>query len=162
MNRSITPLIIALILSAACSHTPPPTMGTDSGTPIIIGSEQRQQVVSTARAMIGTAYQYGGSSPDRGFDCSGLVHYAHDRAGKKVPRTVLLQRKLATPVALSQLQPGDLLFFGTRTKSRHIGIYIGNGEFIHAPSTGGHVRTDRIESPYWKKRILGAGKLIDT
>ena len=120
-------------------------------------NSQRQEVVRRARAMVGTPYLYGGASPDTGFDCSGLVHYIYLQTGRTLPRTASQQLKHAKPVKLSQVRPADLLFFDTRVDGGHIGIYLGEGRFIHAPSTGGKVRIDRLNNAYWRNRVLGAG-----
>jgi cell wall-associated NlpC family hydrolase len=113
--------------------------------------------LQTLEQLIGTPYRYGGTSPERGFDCSGLVQYAYARAGVRIPRTVARQWRQAHPVAWSTLRPGDLVFFDTSAKGGHVGVYVGNGEFIHAPSSGGRVRRDRLDNPYWRPRIRGLG-----
>jgi len=151
---AIGPLLAAsLLLLWGCSSAP-----NDDGLDTSAKDEgQRQEVVDNATALIGTPYRYGGANPDRGFDCSGLVHYVYLQAGRKVPRTVSRQKKYARPVQLSQVRPGDLLFFDTRADGGHIGIYLGEGRFVHAPSTGGSVRIDRLNDAYWRNRVLGAG-----
>ncbi|MBT8422211.1 MAG: C40 family peptidase, partial [Gammaproteobacteria bacterium] len=94
----------------------------------------------TARKMIGVDYAYGGHSPDTGFDCSGLVYYAHKVNGIQVPRTAAAQFRFADPVPRDALRPGDLMFFRTSgRKISHVGIYLGPGHFLHAPGTGKHV-----------------------
>ena len=100
---------------------------------------ERQYVVRTAQSMIGKPYRYGGDSPSRGFDCSGLVQYSHRVAGIDVPRTSTQQHRSARAIALHDLQPGDLLFFRIQGKTGHVGIYLGEGRFVHAPSSGKHV-----------------------
>lgn len=116
----------------------------------------RQAVVASARHMLGKPYRFGGNSP-RGFDCSGLVWYAHRHAGISVPRTARSQRSAANPVSVAQLNPGDLLFFRIGRGSDHVGIYIGEGKFIHAPSAGKGVATARLSEPYWSSRLSSAG-----
>lgn len=118
---------------------------------------ERQYVVRTAQSMIGKPYRYGGNSPSRGFDCSGLVEYAHRVAGIPVPRTTTQQHSTARPVALNDLRPGDLLFFRIQGKTGHVGIYLGDGRFVHAPSGGKRVSTARLDNVYWKPRLIGAG-----
>lgn len=115
-------------------------------------------VVKTARQQIGVPYRYGGSTP-RGFDCSGLVHYAYQRAGIEVPRTTggLLRR--AHRVPLSQLRPGDVLFFRVAPpKISHVGIYIGHGRFVHSPSSGKSVSYASLNDQYWSRHIISAGR----
>lgn len=121
--------------------------------------EKRLEVVGTALAQLGTPYTYGGATPQTGFDCSGLVHYSLGNAGIEVPRTAAEQLNLAHRKALSAVLPGDLLFFHT-AKSNHVGIYLGNGKFIHAPSGGKYVRLSSIHRPYWQKHFTGAGSYL--
>ncbi|MGM0677738.1 C40 family peptidase [Ectothiorhodospira marina] len=121
-------------------------------------SEQRAGVVFAALNQVGTPYQYGGQSPREGFDCSGLVWYTHQHAGLSVPRTAREQSGRMKPVATRSLKPGDLLFFRTKGAGpSHVSIYIGDGHFVHAPSSGRSVSTERLDNPYWSRRFLHAG-----
>jgi murein DD-endopeptidase len=146
----------ALLLIASCStrlaNTDRPTLGH---TGVAAGKE----VVAVAKTLIGAPYQYGGTTPD-GFDCSGLVHYAYKEAGLNIPRTTREQLRYAQRVRASNLRPGDVLFFRVSDrKVTHVGIYTGDGRFIHAPSAGGHVAYARMDNPFWEKRLVGAGRL---
>lgn len=124
-----------------------------------VGSAADTSALTIARDMIGVPYRYGGSSP-RGFDCSGLVYYSYRKAGIEVPRTTGEQYRQSRRVKMSSLQPGDLIFFKiSRTKLSHVGIYAGDGRFIHAPSSGKHVSYAVITDPYWESRVVGAGRL---
>lgn len=111
-----------------------------------------------AREQIGRPYLFGGTDPKRGFDCSGLIQFAYKTAGVQLPRDTRSQyqhsKRTDTP------EPGDLVFFviNGRTIS-HAGIYIGNSMMIHSPSSGGRVEITRFDTPYWKKRFHGFGKL---
>ena len=146
---------LALLLLAGCGGGAPlQRSGVDDGGPV---AGDGGAVVASARRMIGTPYRFGGATPQQGFDCSGLVQYSYARAGLRVPRTVSQQKRAASPRNPGQLRPGDLLFFDTRYKGGHVGIYAGDGRFIHAPSSGGRVRMDRLDDPYWRRRIVGAG-----
>jgi cell wall-associated NlpC family hydrolase len=111
----------------------------------------RDSIVALARAQIGRKYVWGGESPDHGFDCSGLVQYVLSALHLEVPRTAKLLAKSGTAVAkdTSVLRPGDLLLFGkTKTgAASHVGIYIGDGHFIHASSSAGHVVESSIDRP---------------
>ena len=121
----------------------------------VAGDPQRSRVIATIRNMIGAPYQYGGITPS-GFDCSGLVWYSHKRAGIQIPRTASQQYKAGRKISAGDLEPGDLLFFRiSRTRTEHVATYIGNGVFVHAPSSGKKVTTERLDSPYWNKRLLG-------
>ena len=111
-----------------------------------------------AAGMLGTPYRYGGASP-RGFDCSGLVYFAYRKAGIPVPRTTGAQLHYAHPVHPSRLRPGDLLFFRLTSRTvSHVGIYAGDGRFIHAPSRGKRVSYASLDNPYWQQRIVAAGR----
>lgn len=126
--------------------------------PASLPTEASHPGVRVATAMLGAPYRYGGSSP-RGFDCSGLVYYAFRETGMRVPRTTGAQLRHAQPVALSQLQPGDLLFFRQRSsRVSHVGIYVGDGWFIHAPSRGKRVSYESMQNSYWKPRLVAAGR----
>ncbi len=104
--------------------------------------------------MIGKPYRYGGASPGSGFDCSGLVAYGFKQAGISLPRSTDAQRSASRPIKQSELRRGDLLFFNQEGKRfGHVGIYLGRGMFVHAPSSGKFVRSDRLEAPYWKKHL---------
>jgi cell wall-associated NlpC family hydrolase len=116
----------------------------------------RSVVVSAARRAIGAPYRYGGNTP-AGFDCSGLVQHAHAMAGIEIPRTTAAQWRRGRAPGRRNLLPGDLLFFapGDR-KDRHVGIYEGNGMFIHAPSSGKPVGRASLDNPYWRSRLIGS------
>jgi len=114
--------------------------------------------LSIARDMVGTPYRYGGASP-RGFDCSGLVFYSYRKAGFEVPRNSYEQYRQSQRVQLDNLKPGDLVFFSlSNSKPSHVGIYEGNGRFVHAPSSGKHVSYASLSNPYWRSRVIGAGR----
>ncbi len=118
-------------------------------------SPQRRELLSLTRALLGTPYRYGGSDT-RGFDCSGLVHYVHGRTGVHVPRTASMQWRAARRPARDYLLPGDLVFFSLDgDKSNHVGIYEGDGVFIHAPSAGKRVSRASLDNPYWRRRLRG-------
>lgn len=112
----------------------------------------RDSIVALARAQIGTRYRMGGESPKKGFDCSGLVQYVMAALNLAVPRTARLQAKtgLALGRDTSQLLPGDLLTFGKGKKGSvsHVGIYVGDGRYVHASSVAGHVIESSIDRPY--------------
>ena len=149
-----------LLFLAACSTRAP--QRSESGAPLEQDlTQDREQLVEIARQLIGVPYRYGGSEPDDGFDCSGLVFYSYRRGGVSVPRTAAQQRRHALPVSAAELLPGDLDFFATRAKGGHVGIYSGNGRFIHAPSSGGRVREEQLNNAYWRTRWLGGGNLLD-
>jgi cell wall-associated NlpC family hydrolase len=114
-----------------------------------------------AMSYIGTPYRAGGSSPEVGFDCSGLVQYVYGRgAGIALPRTTQEMSAAGTPVDASDLQAGDLVFFNTlRRPYSHVGIYIGDHRFIHAPTAGGSVEIVDMRRRYWQSRFNGARRI---
>ena len=118
-------------------------------------------VLFRAIGLVGTPYRYGGNTPAGGFDCSGLVGYVfREAAGLTLPRTSQAIADVKVPkVEHKRLRPGDLVFFGKR-KVNHIGIYVGEGRFVHAPSSGGTVRMDRLDGHYWKDHYLYAKRVL--
>ena len=117
----------------------------------------------TAQAMLtlGARYRFGGSSPLTGFDCSGLVTHVFEQAwGVALPHNVQAQSRIGLPVKRDELKPGDLVFYNTRNRPySHVGIYLGDGRFIHAPRPGKRVRVESLESRYWMGRFNGARRL---
>jgi len=120
-----------------------------------------QEMVMYAMGLIGIRYTFGGRSPDTGFDCSGLVRYVFARVtGRSLPPTSFEQSTLGTSVQPSALEPGDLVFFNTRgQRFSHVGIYVGEGRFIHAPSRGGRVHIVDMNNRYWVSRFDGARRI---
>jgi cell wall-associated NlpC family hydrolase len=114
--------------------------------------------VGLAHELIGTPYRWGGASP-AGFDCSGLVYYTFREAGIDVPRTSQQQYRVARPVPLEAVEPGDLLFFAQRGRIFHVGIYAGDGHFIHAPVAGRPVSVARLDDQYYRRHFAGAGRV---
>lgn len=128
-------------------------------TPSSPSANAAQQGAAIAQSMAGSPYRYGGATP-HGFDCSGLVYYAYRKAGISVPRTTQAQYRRSERIALTDIHRGDLLFFKLASRGvSHVGIYTGNGKFIHAPSNGKRVSYAQLENPYWKKRLLAAGRI---
>lgn len=112
--------------------------------------------VRYALELVGTPYVWGGNTQE-GLDCSGLVQYSYALAGLELPRVTLKQRSASRAVSRKQLRPGDLLFFHIDGKRySHIGIYIGDGRFVHAPRTGKLVSTASLDNPYWQRNFGGA------
>lgn len=119
-------------------------------------------LVRTARRYLGLRYRYGGSSPSRGFDCSGFVYFLLSRYGIRAPRTAAELFRMGVPVKKSALRPGDLVFFRNTARRRgitHVGIYIGDGKFIHASSGRGRVTVTPLSDPYYAARFAGARRL---
>ena len=152
-RRHLCAGVIVLLVGAAqgCATTHP-------AGGIEAGSDHGAAVRDAAARVVGAPYRYGGSTP-QGFDCSGLVYYAHRQAGIPVPRTTGAQLRGARPVPLDELRVGDVLFFELEGKKvSHVGIYAGAGRFIHAPSSGKRVSYASRRSPFWRTRLMGAGR----
>ena len=121
-----------------------------------------QDVAIYALGLIGVDYRFGGDSPEGGLDCSGLVRYVFQQVtGVTLPRTSKELSRLGNRVATGDLQPGDLVFFNTRRfQFSHVGIYLGENRFIHAPNTGSEVEIAQLSEAYWQKHFNGARRLV--
>lgn len=152
--RAPLPVLFAILLLAGCASAPPrvreaPAAVTTTGL----------SLASTALAQLGRPYKYGGNGP-QAFDCSGLVYFIHGQLGIQVPRTTEDQFRAARPVARDRLAPGDLLFFRIDgRKPSHVGIYAGEGRFVHAPQTGRPVEVQPLGDSWYSRRLLKAGRL---
>lgn len=159
-------LIICLLLAAAlaaCSGAPRKTSSSYSGQPAItLNANERGHVVLMALGLLETDYTYGGSHPGTGFDCSGLVAYVFNHAASQpLPHNTAAIAQLSKPISKRHLKAGDFVFFNTLNRPfSHMGIYIGNNEFVNAPSSGGRVRIDSLDNPYFAKRFESARTLF--
>lgn len=151
---------------AACSSTPPAPGGR-----LVPATFRNEQLASPVAREVGmfslmllkTGYQFGGKNPAAGLDCSGLVTYVYREAAdmRLVANAAMLARE-GREVAVDQMRTGDLVFFNTLGRPfSHVGIYLGNGEFIHAPSSRGQVRVEKITTPYWSQRFEMARTLLN-
>lgn len=115
-----------------------------------------------ALSLVGTPYRYGGNTPQTGFDCSGLVNYVfRDMLELRLPRTSRELAQVQGPkVSPERLASGDLVFFGSGSAVNHVGIYVGEGRFVHAPTTGGTVRLDHLDGHYWRDHYSGARRVL--
>jgi cell wall-associated NlpC family hydrolase len=120
-----------------------------------------QEVLMNALSLTGIKYKYGGSSPETGFDCSGFVRYVFQQAASlTLPHSTRALSQLGQVIPLEQLKPGDLVFFDTlKSAFSHVGIYLGDSRFIHAPSAGGNINVVNMNDAYWAKRFNGARRL---
>ncbi len=131
---------------------------TPAGSPLV--GTGGYDVSGTALSLRGTPYRNGGTDPG-GFDCSGFVWYVFGQHGVAVPRTVAEQYGAGGSVAPADLQAGDLVFFATAgSGASHVGIVVGGDSFVHAPSSSGVVRVERLGATYWLSRFLGARRLL--
>ena len=140
-------------------HNPP--RGLVPAQPAQQASREQSEMLFQVLTSIGVDYKYGGSSYATGFDCSGLVaHVYHEGYGITLPRNTSGQSRVGQPVAEGDLRPGDLVFYNTLDRPfSHVGIYLGDGRFIHAPKTGAAVRIENLRSSYWSKRWNGARRI---
>lgn len=123
------------------------------------GRSLGDEIAIRAIGLVGHSYRYGGADLD-GFDCSGLVLFIHEQLGLSVPRTAAEQHKAAQAVARGELQPGDLLFFRTRGSGiSHVGVYIGENRFVHAPQSGRLIELRSIDDTYYGRHLVAAGRL---
>jgi cell wall-associated NlpC family hydrolase len=159
--------VLLCLLSGACATTgaiprpfPRPGEATPAGgdfpAPVGTAGGGGYAIAGTALGLRGVPYRNGGSDPT-GFDCSGFVWYVFLQHGIDLPRTVTEQFQNGRSVPAEQVQPGDLVFFRTAGRNvSHVGMAIGGEEFVHAPSSRGEVRVERLTSSYWQPRFAGA------
>lgn len=148
MKISLKPFLAAMACLALSSA---PALATSSFT------QFGQEVVYSAKQQIGLPYVWGGEDPNRGFDCSGLIKYTFQEFNVNLPHRADLQYKYGNPVAKSGLQAGDVVFFATGGYPiGHVGIYVGDNQFIHAPRRGRPVQVDSLASGYYSQHFVGA------
>lgn len=154
-------LTSAAVLLVGCGTVRTPSSGSADATPwptqrsvgTTLSDEQAHGIAIHALGLVGTPYRYGGNTPESGFDCSGLIGYVYrNQVGTAPPRTVAQLSGWGQVIDSSELRTGDLVVFGRGRNPSHAGIYVGEGRFVHAPSTGGEVRMDHLESKYWARQ----------
>jgi cell wall-associated NlpC family hydrolase len=161
-------LVLApVLLLSACSvlaPAPPPPVPRASDTAAALAlpdgarAEEGASIAALAATLIGTPYHFGGADA-QGFDCSGLALYVHERVGIAIPRTAAEQQREAQPVPLAELQPGDLVFFRIGARHvNHVGVYSGEGRFIHAPHAGVAVTSADLQDGYYARHLVSAGR----
>ena len=170
--RAAGPCLLSVLLAgvlAGCGGSretvrpSPPTPSGDWARNAPSDPAASNSVLMRAISLVGTPYRYGGNTPQTGFDCSGLVNYVYDdMLAKKLPRTSTALAAYQGPrITPRQLAAGDLVFFGSRGQVSHVGIYVGDGRFVHAPSSGGTVRLDHLDGAYWRDHYSGATRVIN-
>jgi len=178
IGRGTTTLLLAATISllTACSSAPArkkqPTYKTSHSSladlparaPSAASAGEANDILFRAIGLVGTPYRWGGNTPDSGFDCSGLVDYIYrTAAGINLPRTSHdMSRMDGQKVRhMTQLASGDLVFFATSGGISHVGVYVGKGRFVHAPNSGGTVRLDDIDGPYWGDHFAYGKRLLN-
>ena len=165
-------LLLLAALLAGCGQTPT-RQGTYPGKPYsgapaarnwfaLPSDDHAQEIVLYALGLLDTGYRFGGKNPEAGLDCSGMVSYIVEQvSGRKLPYNAAGIAERTRPISTRAIQPGDLVFFNTLGRSySHMGIYLGDGKFIHAPNSRGKVRVDRMDSRYYADRFEGARTLL--
>ena len=165
-------MLLAVLASASCASSgaaptpmpfprprgaPAPPVPTPAGPVTVSGAGG---LTRTALSLRGTPYRFGGADPS-GFDCSGFVQYVFEQHSVFLPRQVVDLYQVGTPLGPTEVEPGDLLFFSTIAPgASHVGLALGQKEFIHAPSERGNVRVERLDSSYWSERFIGARRVL--
>jgi len=146
------PLLLALLLVGCSSPAPRSDNASD---------DRMNDLVMYVMSLADTPYRYGGNSADSGFDCSGFVgHVYRHELDISLPRTSREISRVGEPIEQSELRPGDLVFYNTlRQPFSHVGIYVGDGKFVHSPKRGDRIRVEPMHYTYWKSRFNGARRL---
>jgi cell wall-associated NlpC family hydrolase len=159
--RSLLPILAAAVIVMGCSSNETMPAGSLQRSGNIVRPVQVSMAGDRAAAIalqqVGTPYRYGGKGPN-GFDCSGLAYYSYAKAGKNIPRTTSGQWSGLLPVDSRSMRAGDLLFFNISGKMSHVGIYLGGGRFVHAPSSGKVVSVESLASDFYRDAFIRAGR----
>ena len=149
--------LLVLVVPIGCA-TLPPDLPKSETAPV---GEKRAEALLQALLTLGLDYRNRGNSPETGFDCSGLVaHVFREAYGIRLPQNARAQSEYGVRVSLAELRAGDLVFYNTLNRPfSHVGIYLGDGRFVHAPKTGAQVRVESIQGRYWMKRFDGARRI---
>lgn len=175
MNKTVYLILLSasLMLLSACgefnhqrqrtaaSPAPVPGKAVVAKAPQGTTGAERQKVMKVARDLLGTPYRYGGTTPRKGFDCSGFTSWVFRQVGVQLPRTAAAQYQRSHRIRRAELKVGDLLFFKIDgRKISHVAIYAGDDRFIHAPSSGKKVSFGTLDNPYWIKHWVGSGRYL--
>lgn len=160
-GASLATALAAALLLGGCAWQPvepPPGDYEVPASPVAQQATVGDRAAAIALQQVGIPYRYGGQTP-AGFDCSGLVHYAYGQAGRAVPRTTGALWSRTRPVARDELRVGDLLFFSIDGKMQHVGLYVGEGRFAHAPASGRTVTVESLSADFYRQAFLRGGRL---
>ena len=172
MKHHLSALFFLTLLLAACSSGPVRKPVSNNAKPSLpaLSSErlriedtyQANEIVLFSLGLLDTGYRFGGKNPEAGLDCSGMVGYVVEQTtGLRLPHNAAKIAEQTRPIERHELRPADLVFFNTSGQAfSHMGIYLGDGKFIHAPSSGGRVRVDLLDSAYFANRFSGARTLF--
>ena len=154
-KRYVLCLLAFVLMISGCAAT--------RENPNRTGSAKADQIIQTARSLIGTPYSWGGTDPSTGFDCSGYVRYVFAQNGYALPRSTVEQTMVGQPISRRGLAPGDIVIFrlpGGGQRGLHTGIYLGEGTFIHSPRRGESVKVENINSDHWVRWYVGARRIL--
>jgi len=160
--------LVGFIFLTACSSRTPiiEPVAAPKAPASVMFNPAADDVLFRAIGLVGTPYVWGGNTPSSGFDCSGLIGFVYnDVAGIRLPRTTQQMIEMKGPIVpRSKLRSGDIIFFSTAGHGRvsHAGIYVGDGRFVHAPSSGGTVRLDSVNAKYWNSAYLQAKRVLNS
>lgn len=164
MNRNVFAIFFLALWLSACGHEPVRRVATEESRPVkptvvrkAIKRTLGEQAAVIAVQQVGVPYRYGGSTT-KGFDCSGLVQYAYANAGKRIPRTTGGQWQELSPVDEQRIRVGDVLFFKIEGKVSHVGLYLGDRRFVHAPSSGKQVSVENLDSEFYRRAFVRAAR----
>ena len=163
--------LVAVLLLTGCGHEAPRARPAAHAPRVVFprvwpniapdAPDAANAVLMRALSLVGTPYRYGGNTPEAGFDCSGLVGYVfQDVLARRMPRTSGDLARLGRDIAPERMAAGDLVVFADVAAISHVGIYVGEGRFVHAPNSGGTVRLDRLDGPYWRDHFRGARRVL--
>ena len=155
--------LLPLLLLGACASIPEEESGEPpSATRSVPGTGRGTEVALFALSLIDTGYRFGGKNPEAGLDCSGMVSYIYDKAaGVRLEGSAAQMAQQGRPVASRDFEPGDLVFFNTQNRPRsHVGIYVGEGKFVHAPQSNGKVKVSSLRSSYFAARFEEARRYL--
>ncbi len=155
-------MLAVLTLAGCAAPAPMPSESSARGAPTLAEPGLAGELVMTSLSLVGTGYTYGGRDPETGFDCSGMVSYIYEQvAGIRLPHNAAAIASVTRPIDRQALTPGDLVFFDTLNRPfSHMGIYVGDGRFVHAASGGGRVKTSRLANRYYARRYQAARRVL--
>ena len=166
MRKILSPLLLAAALALGAvgnASAAEPARKDEQMSFLERYTNAAQDVILQGLKLVGVRYRFGGNDEDSGLDCSGFVRLVFkDSIGASLPRTAREMSEVGQQIDTSQLKPGDLVFFNTMRRAfSHVGIYLGDNHFLHAPRTGAEVRVESMDNSYWVQRYNGARRIID-
>jgi cell wall-associated NlpC family hydrolase len=159
--RGVIGVVAAVVVGCAGAPPPKPAVAIPVTHTPQATTPAQTQVITVAQSLLGTPYRYGGSTP-KGFDCSGFISYVYrEAAGINLPRETQGLTQIGRSIETTDLRPADIVYFKIEQQRQlHAGIYLGDGRFIHAPSTSGQVNIQRLDLDYWNTRYQGARRVL--